>query len=73
MNSYQTGLAKYARMTGAVSKSWESLLGACPICKPMDGVTIPIDELFVFPNGAEVDRPSVHPRDRCGVIYNYPE
>lgn len=72
VNSYQTGLAKYARMTGAVSKTWESLLGACPICSPINGKTIGIDELFVLPNGREVAYPTAHPKCRCSCYYSYP-
>jgi hypothetical protein len=73
VNSYQTGLANFARQTGAISKTWECLVGACALCRPLDGVTIPIDDKFVLANGREVDRPSGHVRCRCGTIWNYPE
>ncbi|MGW5074058.1 phage minor head protein [Rhodococcus sp. NPDC004095] len=67
VNAYQTGLKNFAVETGAVSKEWEALAGACTQCSPLDGEKRKIDELFS--NGK--DRPSAHPRCRCGVIYNY--
>ena len=71
VNGYQAGLRNFAGRTGAVSKTWESIIGACSVCRPLDGKTIDIDELFVLPNGREVQHPSAHPRCRCGLIYNY--
>jgi hypothetical protein len=67
VNAYQTGLQSFAVETGAKSKTWESLAGACTVCAPIDGETVDIDE--TFSNGS--DRPSAHPRCRCGLIYNY--
>ncbi|MGW6120451.1 hypothetical protein ACWFRF_15520 [Nocardia sp. NPDC055165] len=72
VNSYQTGLKGYAVVTGAISKTWDGLAGACKLCAPLIGQTIPINGLFKLSNGLEVDHPSCHPRDRCGLIYNYP-
>lgn len=71
VNAYQDGLAAYAEATGAKTKTWESLAGACQICAPLDGKTIPIADYFKLPNGYEVLRPTGHPRCRCGAIYNY--
>lgn len=67
VNAYQTGLRNFAVETGAKSKTWESLVGACQVCAPLDGETVRIDK--PFSNGK--DRPSAHPRCRCGVIYTY--
>lgn len=67
VNAYQSGLLNFGIETGAKSKTWEALAGACQICAPLDGETVGITE--TFSNG--VDRPSAHPRCRCGVIYNY--
>ena len=67
VNAYQTGLKNFAKETGAVSKTWEALAGACKVCSPIDGQIVGIDELF----GNGSDRPSAHPRCRCGVIYVY--
>lgn len=72
VNSYQTGLATFARKTGAERKQWECLVGACVICEPLNGVTIDIDELFALGNGTRVDRPTAHVRCRCGMVYLYP-
>ncbi|NQD39980.1 hypothetical protein [Glutamicibacter halophytocola] len=71
VNAYQTGLKHYAKTTGAVEKKWDGLPGACSLCAPLIGKTIPIDDLFKLSNGKEVDRPACHPRDRCGLIYIY--
>lgn len=71
VNAYQTGLKHYAKSTGAKDKTWDGLSGACKLCSPVIGKTIPIDDMFVLPDGREIDRPSCHPRDRCGLIYIY--
>lgn len=71
VNSYQGGLAEYAKATGAKTKTWDVLLGACRFCSPLDGKTIPINDLFTLPNGDQVSEPAAHPRCRCGIIYNY--
>lgn len=73
VNAYQRGYSLYAHQTGAVSKTWDGLIGACKICSPLIGTTIGIDELFTLANGNEVPHPSGHPRCRCSLIYNYPE
>lgn len=71
VNAYQKGYNLYAKQTGAVSKEWDGLAGACKICTPLIGTTVGIDEMFVLPNGVELEHPAGHPRCRCSVIYNY--
>lgn len=71
VNAYQRGYNLYAKQTGAVSKQWDGLVGACKICSPLIGKTIGIDEMFVLPNGTQLEHPAGHPRCRCSVIYNY--
>ena len=71
VNAYQGGLATYATATGAQTKTWDGLVGACKICEPVIGQTINIDEQFVLANGDQVDHPAGHPRCRCSLIYNY--
>ncbi|MEW1951044.1 phage minor head protein [Pseudarthrobacter sp902506025] len=71
VNAYQTGLKHYAKSTGAKTKTWDGLSGACQICSPLIGKTIPIDDLFQLPNGRVIDRPAGHPRCRCSLIYDY--
>lgn len=73
VNAYQKGYNLYAKKTGAISKEWDGLAGACQICSPLIGKTVGIDELFVLANGQEVEHPAGHPRCRCSIIYNYPE
>lgn len=36
----------------------------CPICEPMDGVTVDLDESFDV-DGEEIDEPPAHPNCRC--------
>lgn len=71
VNAYQTGLKHFATETGAKQKTWDGLVGACQLCSPLIGKTIDIDELFMLSNRTEVDRPAIHPRCRCGLIYIY--
>lgn len=71
VNAYQNGYYLYAKSTGAVSKEWDGLAGACKICTPLIGKIIPIDEKFVLANGKEIDHPAGHPWCRCGLIYHY--
>lgn len=73
VNAYQRGYNLYAKKTGAISKEWDSLAGACKICSPLIGTTVGINEMFVLSNGTELEHPAGHPRCRCSVIYNYPE
>lgn len=71
VNAYQRGYNLYAKKTGALTKTWDGLKGACQICTPLIGTTVGIDEKFVLPNGTELEHPAGHPRCRCSVIYNY--
>lgn len=68
VNSYSRGLLEFGRQSGAISKTWQSVPGACRICAPLDNETVPIGELFM--NGS--DKPSAHPRCRCTLRLNYP-
>ncbi|SNT46717.1 phage minor head protein [Rhodococcoides kyotonense] len=67
VNAYQTGLKNFGLASGAKRKTWESLAGACKVCAPLDGETVDIDEMFS--NGK--DKPSAHPRCRCGIYLEY--
>ena len=71
VNAFQGGYNLYAKKTGAVSKEWDGLAGACQICSPLIGTTVDIDEKFILSNGKEIDYPAGHPRCRCSLIYNY--
>lgn len=72
VNAYQKGYNLYAKKTGAISKEWDGLAGACQICSPLIGTTVGIDEMFTLANGKDVEHPAGHPRCRCSIIYNYP-
>lgn len=71
VNAYQNGYYLYARETGAKSKTWDGLAGACNICSPLIGKTVAIDELFELANDKKIPHPAGHPRCRCSLIYNY--
>ncbi|MGB3684951.1 MAG: hypothetical protein WA991_03900 [Ornithinimicrobium sp.] len=71
VNAYQDGLSRFAEQTGAKTKTWDALSGACQLCSPLDGETIRRDKQFTLPNGVQVEKPAAHPRCRCGCIYNY--
>lgn len=67
VNAYQSGLLNFGIETGAKTKTWEALAGACQICAPLDGETVGINE--TFSNG--LDRPPGHVRCRCGSYLGY--
>lgn len=71
VNAYTMGTLAYAEESGAKSKIWEALAGACEVCAPMDGKKVKLGQLFKLNNGAEVDGPSSHPRCRCGIYVEY--
>ena len=39
----------------------------CPICEPMDGQVVGLEEAFVTPQGRSVMYPTAHPQCRCAV------
>jgi SPP1 gp7 family putative phage head morphogenesis protein len=55
-------------LTGNESKEWivtpDDRL--CPICEPMDGVQVGLDEMFDV-DGDQVDEPPAHPNCRCTI------
>lgn len=67
VNAYQTGLNNFGLTTGAKTKTWDGLPGACAICSPLIGTTVDINDTF----DGGYDFPATHPRCRCGIIYNY--
>ncbi|SDP33388.1 Phage Mu protein F like protein [Arthrobacter sp. ok909] len=73
VNAYQSGLVIFGYESGAESKTWlAKQAGACRICAPLDGVTVPLDQAFQTLIGA-VLRPTAHPRCRCDMRLNYPK
>lgn len=71
VNAYNRGLLGFLKESGAKTKTWEALLGACKLCSPLHGKTIPLDEHFVLPNGTQVMQPAGHTRCRCGIYGRY--
>lgn len=55
-------------LTGNEKKEWivtpDDRL--CPVCEPMDGVTVGLDELFDV-DGDQIDGPPAHPNCRCTI------
>lgn len=71
VNAYQAGLDAFGEETGVKSWTWDSLIGACKLCAPLDGVTKKVGQAFTLPSGVKVFRPAAHTRCRCGRIANY--
>jgi hypothetical protein len=71
VTAYQQGLDWFAVQSGAVSSTWDCLLGACALCAPVNGVTRPIGKLFTLGNGDKKPFPPGHVKCRCGRILNY--
>ncbi|MDQ0923329.1 hypothetical protein QF038_001837 [Pseudarthrobacter sp. W1I19] len=73
VNAYQSGLMVFGYETGAESKTWlAKQAGACRICAPLHGVTVPLDQAFQTLIGPKL-RPTAHPRCRCDMRLNYPK
>lgn len=71
VHAYSTGILEYGGKTGAVSKTWRTALyRVCPICQPLHGQTVPIDEPYQTELGP-VDGPGAHVNCKCGQILNY--
>ncbi len=53
-------------LTGNEQQEWITAddEATCPICDPMDGVTVGLDEMFEV-DGDEIDGPPAHPNCRC--------
>lgn len=66
MDMQEQGLIDPASMKQWVN-GWEE---ACPkICEPMDGVMVPVGDMFILPNGRAVySAGTAHPRCRCQQI-----
>lgn len=72
VNGYQGSEYRYALLTKAVKKEWQTLLGACPQCSGYAALgAVPIDYVYNKVTGTKA--PSAHPFDRCGMRYIYQE
>lgn len=55
-------------------KTWIVDGNPCPICEPMDGVSVPLDASWSLNNGDVVDIPTdAHPNCFCGMELDYGE
>lgn len=68
VNSYQSGIQLFGTESGAVGKEWQAIQGACQICAPLDGLSVPINDDY---NSDVGQTPPGHPNCRCGqrLIY----
>ncbi|GAA1053916.1 phage minor head protein [Dietzia natronolimnaea] len=72
VNSWSMGIQNYGEATGATSKTWEALAGACTNkCGPTDGQVRKLNQPFKLADGTEVMYPAGHPRCRCGHYLSY--
>jgi SPP1 gp7 family putative phage head morphogenesis protein len=55
-------------LTGSATKTWIATPDelTCPICEPLDGETVPLDEEF----SSGDDSPPAHPNCRCSIAAN---
>lgn len=63
VNAFTNGRLEVGRAIGMTKKEWSATIGACPICKPLDGKIVGIDKLFVN----RFMGPVAHPNCRCLV------
>lgn len=70
VNSFNGGVLEFGVESGAVSKTWQAVPGACPICDELDGQTVDIEESWETKYGL-VKAPAAHPRCRCHMVLNY--
>ena len=73
VTGYQAGLDLFAVESGAESSTWDALLNACHLCRPVDGITVAIGKDFTLGNGEKKKRPPGHVKCRCGRYLNYPK
>lgn len=68
--SFKIGMGESAKAGGATTKYWDRSSDPCSLCEAnANQGAIPVDEQFENDDGDD----TAHPRDRCGVIYNYPD
>lgn len=69
MNNGQLAVWNEAQAQGLLGpearKVWTVDAEPCPICQPMDGIAVLLNEQFILPNGERVDGPPGHPACLC--------
>lgn len=61
IRAFSAGRLEVARQVGAEMKRWSTVRNPCPICRPLEGVSVRLDELF--PGGFM--GPPAHPNCNC--------
>jgi len=57
-----------AGMIGESLKEWVTIVvGPCPVCEPLDGARVRLDDMFLTSSGPS-DFPPLHPNCRCNVV-----
>lgn len=68
-NNGQMAVWKDAQAQGLIEanarKVWTVDGAPCEVCQPMDGLSVPLDEEFLAPNGDSVMAPPLHPSCLC--------
>lgn len=56
-------------LRGTEQKRWSTARDerTCPVCRPLDGVTVPMDATFPSRNGP-LKAPPAHPNCRCSIV-----
>ncbi|MBD3299830.1 MAG: hypothetical protein GF347_00580 [Candidatus Moranbacteria bacterium] len=64
---YSWGSLEEKKFRDINDKTWYTALddNVCEVCKPMEGITVPIDEDFTLPTGERVPHAPAHPECRC--------
>lgn len=69
VRAFAGGSASVAAQVGVDRKQWDSTIGACPICAPLDGMIVALDKPFTTGIFAE----PAHPNCRCLTKFLMPE
>lgn len=69
VNAFSAGRLEVGLQIGADRKEWSVTAGACPICEPLEGEIVGIEEDF----SSGDDSPPAHPNCRCLVRILMPE
>jgi hypothetical protein len=62
LQAQQNGL-----VSGKAVKEWQAASEACPICAPVDGMQVPLTDVFPT-SGGNFDYPPAHPSCRCTIV-----
>lgn len=71
IRAFNNGRIEAGTLMGADGKMWDATIGACHICRPLDGETVKLDGQFNTLIG-KVFAPPAHPNCRCHVRLTFP-